>query len=233
MFQLTEDCVMLSLPNYVLAEESRLAGENGAVGVSSNPSAPEVRSEGVEILWNVDETSLMRTLSTSYMGASDMDADEMMSFDLYMRDLPPAGIVSIHLPETEIKAGEFNAIDCVIVLHKGYEKEQVVFPTNFYDPIRCAQSDNLREHLVDYTEQAYSVVVAKIPSSILLGCPTHFSSSYLSTWPPPVPRPVPTTPNKWQPPMSPRPGGFGNPSVYRGPPDPSPAYGGYPLLIPL
>ncbi|KAE9420388.1 hypothetical protein Angca_009647, partial [Angiostrongylus cantonensis] len=127
-------------PNYVRAEESRLAGENETVGTSSNASAPEVRSEGVEAsitLWDVDENLSMRPLSCSNMGTSDMDSDisveftvycgktslvrkasakvpthnprwvdEMISFDLYMKDLPPAAILTVHLVETKIRKGK-------------------------------------------------------------------------------------------------------------------------------
>ncbi|KAJ1358023.1 hypothetical protein KIN20_016324 [Parelaphostrongylus tenuis] len=116
-------------PNYVRAEESRLASEE---------RCGERRGEATSItLWDVDEYLSMRPLSCSNMGTSDRDSnisveftvycgktslvrkasakvpshnprwvDGMISFDLYMKDLPPAAVLTVHLVETKIKKGK-------------------------------------------------------------------------------------------------------------------------------
>ncbi|KJH42225.1 phosphoinositide 3-kinase C2 domain protein [Dictyocaulus viviparus] len=127
-------------PNYVRAEESRLASGNVIAGVNNNTTASGALNEGGEAsisLWDVDENLSMRPLSCSNMDTSDMDShisveftvycgktllvqkvsekvpshnprwvEEMMSFDLYMKDLPPAAILTVHLMETKLKKGK-------------------------------------------------------------------------------------------------------------------------------
>ncbi|KAK6732115.1 hypothetical protein RB195_016475 [Necator americanus] len=121
-------------PNYVRAEESRLASQN-AKGSSTTPGVTgNETGETCITLWDVDENLSMRPLSCSNMGTSDLDSqisvefsvycgktslvhkasakvpshnprwvEGMIPFDLYMKDLPPAAVLTVHLVETKVK----------------------------------------------------------------------------------------------------------------------------------
>ncbi|KHJ90142.1 phosphoinositide 3-kinase C2 domain protein [Oesophagostomum dentatum] len=130
-------------PNYVRAEESRLASEEAKRNNTSGSASDS--TEASITLWDVDEYLSMRPLSCSNMGTSDMDSQisvefsvycgktslvhkasskvpshnprwveclismfsqGMILFDLYMKDLPPAAILSVHLVETKLKKGK-------------------------------------------------------------------------------------------------------------------------------
>lgn len=126
-------------PNYVRAEESRLASEDGASSPTGSGSAGAAvgESEASITLWDVDEYLSMRPLSCSNMGTSDMESqisvdfivycgktplihkasskvpstnprwlEGMISFDLYMKDLPPAAVLTVHLVETKMRKGK-------------------------------------------------------------------------------------------------------------------------------
>ncbi|VDO24797.1 unnamed protein product [Haemonchus placei] len=107
-------------PSYVRAEESRMASEDSATSSCGIGNAAGGGSEPTEshiTLWDVDEYLSMRPLSCSSMGTSDMDSVDfivycgktslihkasskntfkgMISFDLYMKDLPPAAVLTL------------------------------------------------------------------------------------------------------------------------------------------
>ncbi|KAL6733548.1 hypothetical protein Aduo_004189 [Ancylostoma duodenale] len=124
-------------PNYVRAEESRLASKDaGSISAVIGGGGSD-SSEASITLWDVDENLSMRPLSCSNMGTSDMDSqifvefgvycgktslvhkasakvpshnprwvESMIPFDLYMKDLPPAAVLTVHLVETKVRKGK-------------------------------------------------------------------------------------------------------------------------------
>ncbi|WKX92902.1 hypothetical protein Q1695_010713 [Nippostrongylus brasiliensis] len=114
-------------PNYVRAEESRIASEDVACISSGTSSIAESTDTSYITLWDIDEYLSMRPLSCSNMGTTDSESHisvdfsvycgklslihkasskGMMVFDLYMKDLPPAAVLTVHLVETRNRKGK-------------------------------------------------------------------------------------------------------------------------------
>ncbi|VDL77949.1 unnamed protein product [Nippostrongylus brasiliensis] len=130
-------------PNYVRAEESRIASEDVACISSGTSSIAESTDTSYITLWDIDEYLSMRPLSCSNMGTTDSEShccvllqisvdfsvycgklslihkasskvpssnprwmEGMMVFDLYMKDLPPAAVLTVHLVETRNRKGK-------------------------------------------------------------------------------------------------------------------------------
>ncbi|KAK6015101.1 hypothetical protein OSTOST_19482 [Ostertagia ostertagi] len=72
-------------PNYVRAEESRMASGDGAVSPCGSGSigGASDSTEAYITLWDVDEYLSMRPLSCSNMGTSDMDSQISVDFTVY------------------------------------------------------------------------------------------------------------------------------------------------------
>ncbi|VDM51985.1 unnamed protein product [Angiostrongylus costaricensis] len=68
----------------------------------------------VEFTVYCGKTSLVRKASAKVPTHNPRWVDEMISFDLYMKDLPPAAILTVHLVETKIRKGKVPPEDRVL-----------------------------------------------------------------------------------------------------------------------